>query len=211
MLGENHEDLSHAKTRSREAKPSDRSMPAERQQDQQRGLDPAQARRLLDVDPLVERVRAPPVPPESSRDRRNAEADRDVRVRAAEAERGVMPDCAHGRGRRLHERRSSAASGPTADRRSSFDVDRDLPLAVDRAAFSSSAACCIRPGTSVSSFASSAGDSDRMSTSIQVSNGIELTDVPPPTTPTLNVVFGDAGTRDLRELLRSRCPSRTPD
>ena len=29
-----------------------------------------------------------------------------------------------------------------------------------------------------------------MSTSIHHSNGIEFTDVPPPTTPTLNVVFG---------------------
>ena len=33
-----------------------------------------------------------------------------------------------------------------------------------------------------------------MSTSIQPSNGIELTDVPPPTRPTLNVVFGERGT-----------------
>ena len=40
-----------------------------------------------------------------------------------------------------------------------------------------------------------------MSTSIQLSNGIEFTDVPPPITPTLKVVFGDAGTWMLRELL----------
>ena len=33
-----------------------------------------------------------------------------------------------------------------------------------------------------------------MSTSIQPSNGIEFTDVPPPTRPTLNVVFGCFGT-----------------
>ena len=33
-----------------------------------------------------------------------------------------------------------------------------------------------------------------MSTSIQPSNGMELTDVPPPTRPTLKVVFGVVGT-----------------
>ncbi len=33
-----------------------------------------------------------------------------------------------------------------------------------------------------------------MSTSIQPSNGIEFTEVPPPTRPTLNVVFGSVGT-----------------
>ena len=60
--------------------------------------------------------------------------------------------------------------------------------------FSSSAAWRTIIRNAVSSFSSSTGDSDRMSTSIQVSNGIELTDVPPPTTPTLNVVFGVCGT-----------------
>jgi len=45
-----------------------------------------------------------------------------------------------------------------------------------------------------STLASSAHDSDRMSTSMLTSEGIEFTDVPPVTTPTLNVVFGDAGT-----------------
>ena len=38
------------------------------------------------------------------------------------------------------------------------------------------------------------GSDDRMSTSIQPSNGIEFTEVPPPTRPTLNVVFGCCGT-----------------
>jgi hypothetical protein len=33
-----------------------------------------------------------------------------------------------------------------------------------------------------------------MSRSIVAENGIELTDVPPLMTPTLNVVFGDVGT-----------------
>ncbi len=39
-----------------------------------------------------------------------------------------------------------------------------------------------------------AASSDRRSTSIHASNGIEFTDVPPPTRPTLNVVFGVVGT-----------------
>ena len=39
-----------------------------------------------------------------------------------------------------------------------------------------------------------------MSTSMLTSTGIELTDVPPPTTPTLNVVFGSTGTVEPREL-----------
>ena len=47
-------------------------------------------------------------------------------------------------------------------------------------------------------FASSAVNAaesiERKSISIQASNGIELTDVPPPTRPTLKVVFGSPGT-----------------
>ena len=45
-----------------------------------------------------------------------------------------------------------------------------------------------------STAASDAGSDERMSSSIQPSNGIEFTDVPPPIRPTLNVVFGCFGT-----------------
>ena len=51
-----------------------------------------------------------------------------------------------------------------------------------------------------STAASDAGSDDRMSTSIQPSNGIEFTDVPPPMRPTLNVVFGCFGTCSLLDL-----------
>ena len=39
-----------------------------------------------------------------------------------------------------------------------------------------------------------ATSAERMSTSIHASNGIAFTEVPPPTRPTLNVVFGSRGT-----------------
>ena len=41
---------------------------------------------------------------------------------------------------------------------------------------------------------SAAGSADRRSTSIQRPTAIAFTDVPPPTRPTLNVVFGSRGT-----------------
>ena len=46
----------------------------------------------------------------------------------------------------------------------------------------------------MSSAASAALSADRRSTSNHASNGIALTDVPPPIRPTLNVVRGDVGT-----------------
>ena len=61
-------------------------------------------------------------------------------------------------------------------------------------AFSSATAASTAFWNLASSAASEAGSDERMSTSIQASNGIELTDVPPPMRPTLNVVFGSCGT-----------------
>src|SRR5437867_3798031 len=69
-----------------------------------------------------------------------------------------------------------------------------LPWDVDRARFSSSAASCIRCVKFSTALLSSSFVSERISTSIQDSKGIEFTEVPPPTTPTLKVVFGVWGT-----------------
>jgi hypothetical protein len=68
------------------------------------------------------------------------------------------------------------------------------PSFVLRARFSSSTASPTIRWNASSTFFNSSGDSDRMSTSMNISVGMELTEVPPPTTPTLNVVRGDAGT-----------------
>ena len=73
------------------------------------------------------------------------------------------------------------------------DDSPDLPgnarasgsCAIDRVLFSSSTASCTSAMKLRSSLVSSSRDSDRMSISIQLSKGMELTDVPPPTTPTL--------------------------
>ena len=61
-------------------------------------------------------------------------------------------------------------------------------------AFSSLTAASIAFWMLASIAASDAGSDDRMSSSIHPSNGIELTDVPPPMRPTLNVVRGCFGT-----------------
>jgi hypothetical protein len=77
--------------------------------------------------------------------------------------------------------------------RQSISDGRDLPSRVDRAAFSRRR-FATRARNASFTFFSSAQDSDRMSTSICTRAGMELIDVPPFTTPTLNVVFGFAGT-----------------
>ena len=84
---------------------------------------------------------------------------------------------------------SPEGRSPTSFRSTEMDPSR-----VERALFSSATASFMRPMNVSFSFSSSARDSDRMSTSIQCSTGMELTEVPPPTTPTLNVVFGVDGT-----------------
>ena len=61
-------------------------------------------------------------------------------------------------------------------------------------AFSSATAASIAFWMFASTAASDAGSDERMSSSIQPSNGIEFTDVPPPIRPTLKVVFGCFGT-----------------
>ena len=72
----------------------------------------------------------------------------------------------------------------------SFGSTAIFPSAVDRARFSSSTASRTTARKASSSFLSSAHASERMSTSMLTSKGIELTEVPPRTTPTLKVVFG---------------------
>ena len=60
-----------------------------------------------------------------------------------------------------------------------------LPSLVERAKFSPSAASWTILSNRSSTRLSSVTDSERMSTSIQLSTGIELTDVPPPIRPML--------------------------
>src|ERR1022692_3134911 len=60
--------------------------------------------------------------------------------------------------------------------------------------FSSATACRMAALNRVSRSWSAAGSAERMSTSIQASKGMALTEVPPPTRPTLNVVLGWRGT-----------------
>jgi len=87
----------------------------------------------------------------------------------------------------------------TPDGRSpiSFTSAEIRPSLVLRARFSSSTASRTTRWNASSTFFSSSGDSERISTSMNMSVGIEFTDVPPPTTPTLNVVRGAAGTWSL--------------
>ena len=68
------------------------------------------------------------------------------------------------------------------------------PSRVERARFSSATELFTIARNASSTFFNSAHDSERMSTSMLTSDGIELTDVPPETTPMLKVVFGDEGT-----------------
>ncbi len=49
-----------------------------------------------------------------------------------------------------------------------------------------------------------AGSGERISTSIQASNGMELTEVPPPIRPTLKVVLGVVGTSKSEILATAR-------
>ena len=60
--------------------------------------------------------------------------------------------------------------------------------------FSSTTARSIASRTAASSAVRAARSAERRSTSIQASNGIEFTEVPPPMRPTLNVVRGWLGT-----------------
>ncbi len=76
----------------------------------------------------------------------------------------------------------------------SFGSASIFPSRVERTPFSSSTACLTSARNASFTFFSSAQDSDRMSTSMLTSAGIELTEVPPRTTPMLNVVLGSTGT-----------------
>ena len=69
-----------------------------------------------------------------------------------------------------------------------------ISAGVRQRSFSSAAAASMAFWNLASSAASDAGADDRMSTSIQPRTGMEFTEVPPPTRPTLNVVFGSPGT-----------------
>ena len=70
-----------------------------------------------------------------------------------------------------------------------------------RTRFSSSTASRTTRWNASSTFFSSSGDSERISTSMYMSIGIEFTEVPPPTTPTLKVVRGVEGTCRRENLL----------
>ena len=70
--------------------------------------------------------------------------------------------------------------------------------------FSSSTACFRAVWNFVSSAFNAAGSAERISTSIQASNGIAFTEVPPPTRPTLNVVLGSLGTSNASILAMAR-------
>ena len=76
----------------------------------------------------------------------------------------------------------------------SFTSATIFPSAVLRTLFSSSTASRTTRWKASSTCFNSPGDSERMSTSMNMSVGIEFTEVPPPTTPTLNVVRGRLGT-----------------
>src|SRR5690349_15392642 len=92
--------------------------------------------------------------------------------------------------RRPHDECILRPAGSTPTRSFVTVIIRGVP----QRSFSSTTAESTALWKFASTDASDAGSDDRMSTSIQPSNGIEFTDVPPPTRPTLNVVFGCLGT-----------------
>ena len=90
----------------------------------------------------------------------------------------------------------SESGSPPAGRSPIVSTASDsLAVEAGHRAFSATSARRAARWTCASSLASDAADSERISTSMDVSNGIALTDVPPFTTLTLNVVLGDVGVR----------------
>ena len=159
---------------------------------QQEGADRALPR-VGAVEALVERVRPGPAAAGVDGDRWDAAVHRRVGVARVLA-RSVM--------------RSSTASVALRAARTIAGVSAVLPpgrspTTVSAAptwpglfqrAFSAATASSTSDRNRVSSAASAALSADRRSTSNHASNGIALTDVPPPIRPTLNVVRGDVGT-----------------
>ena len=129
----------------------------------------------------------------ANRDRGNLQAHRQVRVGRSLAEpAGETQRSGGGQTRSARSAHLPRSTRPADRRRASFTTV--ITPGRPHRAFSSATAASTACWNLASSAASAAESDDRKSTSIQASDGIAFTDVPPPIRPTLNVVRGSSGT-----------------